>query len=193
MAKSLHRVLVFQALLAVLVTAMACNKLKKNNDVGQGPNPGGGPPGMPGGQWPGGPGGKRGPIADIMAKLTKGPESLTSIIGNELNQTPPPWEKIRPQAKEYAQLAASMSKYDPPRGEKESWKKQTSSYAQSATELETAAEAKNLDAAKAAHGAITKSCQACHQAHRGGLGMMGGPPGGFRGPRGPGGPPGQPQ
>lgn len=187
MAKHGGRNLVFGALVAVLISAPACDKFKKNNDnaVGQ-VNNGEGQPGMPGGQWPGGPGGPRGPIGEIMAKLTKGPQSLTSVIGVELNEETPPWDKIQPQAKEYVQLAGSMSKYDPPKGDKESWLKMTTAFTQSATNLEHAAEAKDSQAAKAAHTALKNSCQSCHQAHRGGPGMMmgGRPPGGFRGPGG---------
>jgi hypothetical protein len=195
----LGRFLVFQALLAVLVSVGACNKSKKNanNAVSQGPNNfGGAPEGMPGGQWPGGPGGPggpRGPIGEIMAKLTNGPQSLTNIIGAELNEPTPPWDKIQPQTKEYAQLASSMSKYDPPKGEKDTWLKLTGAFTQSANDLEHAAEAKDTDAARAAHRSLRNSCQTCHDAHRRGRGGMGMPPGGFRGPRGPGGPPRQPQ
>lgn len=187
MGKRLGRFLVFQAVLAVVVAASACNKFKKNNEdaVGQGSNNGGGPP--PG--MPGGPGGPRGPIGEIMIKLTKPPQSLTSVIGKELNETPPPWDKIQPQTKEYVQLASSMSKYDPPKGGKESWLKQTGSFSKLATELEQAADAKDVQAAKAAHIVLAKSCNSCHQAHRGGPGGRGMPPGGFRGPGGAGGPP----
>lgn len=183
MRKRVGRILVFQAMLALVLTAAACNKSKKNTSdaVGQGPNAGG-PPGMQGGQWPGGPGGKRGPIHEIMVKLMKGQQSLNGRIGQELDQSPPPWNQIQPQAKEYAQLASSISQYDPPKGDKDSWKKQTDSFAHSATELEHAAQAKNVDAAKAAYMTLKDSCQACHQAHKGGMGMR---PGGFRGPGGP--------
>lgn len=181
MRKRLGRILVMQAVLAFVVTAAACNKLKKNNDaVGQGPNPGFGMAGKPGG-----PGGKRGPIADIMAKLTKGPQSLNNVIGRELNESTPPWDAIQPQTKEFVQLASSMSKYDPPKGEKDSWQKKTAEFAKSATDLDQAAKAKNIDAARAAHHALGESCKSCHQAHRAGPGGMGMPPGGFRGPGGP--------
>lgn len=194
MAKHVGRNLVFGAMVAVLVSATACDKFKKNNDNadGQGANNGGPPPG---GQWAGGPGGQRGPIGEIMAKLTKGPQSLTNVIGRELNEETPPWGEIQPQTKEYVQLAGSMGKYDPPKGDKESWQKMTSAFTQSATDLERAAAAKDTQGAKAAHTALTKSCQSCHQAHRAGPGMMmGGKPGGFRGPGGgPGGPPRPPQ
>jgi Cytochrome C' len=144
-------------------------------------------------------------IRQIMTKLAKGPNALTSVIGNELNQSPPPWETIQGQAKEYYQSASDMGKYDPPKGTKESWTKLTTAYADMAADLERAAVAKNKESAKVAHDQLKNSCNACHQQHRGmgrpggiGIGPRGGPggppPGGAgapgMGPRGgPGGPP----
>jgi hypothetical protein len=183
MRKLLWRVTVGHALLAVVLATSACNKVK-NNDPGAG-GPG---PNMGGGPWPGmgGPGGPPTPTGEIMNKLGKGPTSLTTTIGNELKTDPPPWDTIQPQAKEYAQLAGSVGKYDPPKGDKESWKKLTAAFAESATALDRAAAAKDKEAAVAAHKTLTQSCMACHREHRAGPGGMG-RPGGF-GP--PGGPPG---
>lgn len=135
----------------------------------------------------GGPGGKRGPISGIMVKLTKGPQSIHSVIGKELNESPTPWDSIQTQTKEYVQLASSMGQYPPPKGDKDSWQKQTTSFVKSATDLEHAAQAKDTNGARAAHKTLTTSCNSCHQAHRGGPGMM--MPGGkFPGRGGPGGP-----
>ncbi len=175
MEKCLRRVLVFGLLLAALVAAPACNK--SNNDDPVNPGVGNGGPGAGGG-------GPKTPIGDIMTKLGKGPQSLTETLGRELKTDPPPWDTIGPQAKEYAQLSASLSKYDPSKGSKESWTKQTASFAESAAALDRAADAKDKDAALAAHGALTKSCMACHREHRAGPGGMR-RPGGFRPPGGP--------
>lgn len=171
MRKCLGRVLVLGLLLAVLVAAPACNKSNNNDQV----NPGGGP-------WLGG-GGPKTPIGEMMTKLGKGPQSLTETLGRELQTDPPPWDAIAPQTKEYAQLTASLSKFDPPKGSKESWTKQTAAFAESAAALDRAAGAKDKNAALAAHGVLTKSCMACHREHRAGPGGM----------RGPGGPPRMPQ
>ena len=163
----------------------------------QGPSP---PPGVPG-VMPGPSATAVRGIRQIMTKLAKGPNALTSVIGNELNQSPPPWETIQGHAKEYYQSASEMSKYDPPKGTKESWIKLTTAYADMAADLEQAAVAKNKENAKVAHDQLKNSCNACHQQHRGMGGPRGGPgmpppggPGGAGapgvGPRGgPGGPP----
>jgi XXXCH domain-containing protein len=186
MTQRLRRKLVLQAVLASLIVSGACHKAKDSGQVNNGPPPGMGGPGMMGG-----PGWKPTPIKGIMNKLTKGRQSLTSVIGEELKQDPPPWDTIQPQTKEFVELASSMSKYDPPKGSKESWEKQTSAYTESAKELDKAAQTKDKAAALAAHDKLATSCKACHDAHRGGGPGMG-PPGGF-GPPGkgfPGGPPG---
>jgi hypothetical protein len=140
--------------------------------------------GMPGGGEPVSPG-----IRQIMIKLARGPNALTSLIGNELGQNPPPWETIQGQTKEYAQSASELGKYEPRRGAKESWVKLTTAFAESAAELDRAATAKNKETAMVAHDQIKNSCNACHQQHRGmGGGGRVGPPG--SGPAGgPGGPP----
>jgi hypothetical protein len=131
-------------------------------------------------------------VKEIMVKLTKGPNSLTPVIGKGLNEAQPAWETLQPQTKEYAQLASEMGQYDPPKGSKESWAKQTLAYAEMATEMDRATQAKDKDAALAAHTQITNSCMACHREHR----MMGpgrgGPPGGRPGFGPPGGGPGGP-
>ena len=116
-----------------------------------------------------------------MVKLTKGPGSLTPVIGKELEADPPAWDTIIPQTKEYARLAAAMGKNDPPKGAKESWTKLSAAFADSAAALDKAVQAKNRDEAVEVHGQITGSCMECHTAHRQmrrGPGR-GGPPGGF--------------
>lgn len=169
MAKRIGRVLLFQTLLVLLVGVAACNKNKSSEQANQGGGTAGGPPP----NMPGGPGRPHGPIGEAMTKLAKGPQSLNAQIGNELKTEPPPWDTIQPQAKEFAQLSASLEQYDPPKGDKESWKKQTAAFAKTARDLEHAAEAKNKADALAAHQMLQTSCKACHNAHRGG---PGGPP-----------------
>jgi hypothetical protein len=79
------------------------------------------------------------PIKEIMVKLTKGQNSLTSVIGQELGAGQPPWETIQPQVQEYVRLAAALGRNQPPRGSKESWASLTAAFAESATALDRAA------------------------------------------------------
>jgi hypothetical protein len=105
-------------------------------------------------------------IKQMMGKLAKGPKSLTPEIGNALSQNPPPWKTIQGQTKEFSRLASEMGKYNAPKGAKRSWIKLTTAYAESASELDRAAAAKDKDAAKVAHDRLKNSCNACHQQHR---------------------------
>lgn len=188
MTRSLRGARPLPALLVVLL-APGCG------DTGGGAAPGAAqapapPPGGPSG--PGGGPGSNPAIKAAMVKLTKGPNSLTPVIGNELKETPPPWDKIQPQTKDYAETAASIVVETPTRGDKESWTRLATAYAESAAALDKAAQARDQAAASSAHARIANSCMECHRSHRamgpGGRGGPGGPPGG--GPPGSGPPPG---
>jgi hypothetical protein len=179
MKKVLSRALTLPVLLAAMLALTACNKSKEAEQSNQGP-PGGGPrfgPGM---------GGPPSPIRDIMVKLAKGPQSLTSQVGQELQADPPEWDKVQFQMKEYTELVQSMAKHDPPRGDKESWAKMTGSFAEAASALQKAVLAKDKEGAAAAQKNIAKTCTSCHLQHRSGPGGMGGfgPPGQGFGPPG---------
>jgi hypothetical protein len=117
-------------------------------------------------------------IRQIMGKLTKGPNSLTPVIGKELEADAPDWNTIQPQTDEYARLAAALAQNTPRKWSPESWAKLSAAFSESAGALNKAAKAKNRDAALEAHSQITGSCMECHRQHRMGPGMgkMGGPP-----------------
>jgi hypothetical protein len=132
-----------------------------------------------------------------MRTLTKGQNSLTEVLGRELNEPQPPWETIQGQTKEFVKHANEMANHAPPKGTKESWAELTSAFSTDAAELDKAAQAKDKTAALAAHTDIKNSCMACHRQHRMMGPGMGGPRGGGPGGRqgfGPpgGGPPGGP-
>lgn len=118
-------------------------------------------------------------IRQIMGRLTKGPNSLTPVIGKELAAAAPDWKTIEPQTDEYARLAAALEKNTPRKGSPESWAKLSAAFTESAAALDKAAKAKDRDAALDAHNELTGSCMECHRQHRGGgpgMGKMGGPP-----------------
>jgi len=123
-------------------------------------------------------------IRQIMGKLTKGPNSLTPVIGKELEADAPDWNTIQPQTDEYAWLATALAQNRPRKGSPESWAKLSAAFGDSADALNKAAKAKNRDAALEAHSQITGSCMGCHRQHR----TMGPGMGKMEGPRPPGGP-----
>lgn len=102
----------------------------------------------------------------IMGKLNKGPKSLMATIGKELKKADPDWDDVQKRTKEFAELAAAMTKNQPSRGEKESWEKLSKAYCVCAKALDEAVQNKDLKAAKAAHAKLGGSCKACHDAHR---------------------------
>jgi hypothetical protein len=105
-------------------------------------------------------------IKEIMGKLHKGTTSLRPALGKELKAEEPNWEEVQKQTKEFALLAASIGKNDPPMGEKASWEKLTKAYADTAKAMDAAAQKKDKKAALAAHGKLSGACLACHKAHR---------------------------
>jgi hypothetical protein len=146
------------------------------SQAGGAPGPQGGGAAQPQGQRP---------IRQIMMKLSRGPNSLSSLLDKQLESEPVDWPTVETEAKDYVQSTMDLNKFDPPRGAKESWDQHTSEYADLAKELEKAAVAKNKQESLAAHEQLKNSCQACHNAHRAGPGGrpgMGGGQGPGRGP-----------
>ena len=131
-------------------------------------------------------------LSAIMIAIGKGPDALTPTLGKELKSDPPAWDSIREHADTYLGHVRKMADFDPPKGEKEAWLEATTAFAENAIDLDEAAKAEDLEAAKNAHDALTNSCMACHKVHRvmPAPGGRGGPGGGGRRPGGgPGGPP----
>jgi cytochrome c556 len=159
-------------------------------------NPASNPAGAPGKGAPGpgaGQAARSNPkLKEIMTKVGRGPQSLQESLKGALKQGEPAWDTIRPKTQEYAQLASELGKLEPVRGTKDSWAKLSLAFAESATELEQAAQAKDKSKTTEALDSLGGSCMACHRQHRIMGPGMGGPPGG-RGmgppPGGPGGPP----
>jgi cytochrome c556 len=105
-------------------------------------------------------------IKEIMTKAHKGGNSLITTVGKELKEDTPPWADVQKQTKELVELGSSLGKNDPPKGDKESWKKLTDQYVTDAKALDAAAQKKDKDAATKAHTKLTGQCMACHRAHR---------------------------
>ena len=151
MRRLFNRSLAFHVVLVMILVVGACKKPKEDASTNNGP-----PSGGPMGRGPMG-GGASTPIKEIMVKIAKPPQSLTSLIGKELETEPLAWDTIQAQTKEFVQLAGSLAKYDPPKGTKESWTKLTADYNNSVVALEKAAQAKNKDKAMAAHKILAES------------------------------------
>jgi Cytochrome C' len=115
------------------------------------------------------------PAGQIMAKIGKGPSSLSVTVERDLKADPTPWDSIQTQASEYENLTAELAKLEPSKGSKDSWTALTTNYAEAAKALNAAAKVKDLSGAQAAQKTLGSSCMGCHREHRGGPG--GGPKG----------------
>lgn len=105
-------------------------------------------------------------IGKIMETLHKGKTSPIAALKTQLKSGSPDWSVVQKEAKIYAKHAANLGKYDPPKGDAASWKKQATAFATNAKALNSAAGKEDLPAAKAAFGKLGASCKACHSAHR---------------------------
>ncbi len=96
----------------------------------------------------------------------QGPQALQGSLGDALKQGEPAWDTIQPKTQEYAQLTSEMGKLEPVKGTKDSWASLTLAFAESATELKQAAQAKHKDKTKEALDSLGSSCMDCHREHR---------------------------
>ena len=105
-------------------------------------------------------------IKKIMAKLHKGSTSEQNVLKKQAQANPLDWEAIGKTTKDFVILGASLAKNDPPKGDKESWKKLTTKYFDDAKSLDDAASAKDLAKLQAAQKSMGASCKACHSVHQ---------------------------
>ena len=105
-------------------------------------------------------------VKEVMNKLHKGSTSGQKALEKLAQANPPDWEEIGKTTKDFVILGAAMAKNDPPKGEKESWKKLNDKYYETAKALDDAAHDKDLDKLKDAQKTMGASCKACHQAHQ---------------------------
>ena len=104
-------------------------------------------------------------IKEIMGKLNKA-GGLYPAIQKGLKAPSPNWAGLKNDADEFTDLAASLGKNKPPKGDAASWQKMTKEYADEASKLKAAVESKNKANADAAIAKLGASCSACHKAHK---------------------------
>jgi cytochrome c556 len=105
-------------------------------------------------------------IEKIMESLHKGRKSPFAILKTALKSASPDWAVIQKESKTYAKYAPDLPKNDPPKGDKESFKRMAKAFADSAKKLEGAAEKEDLAAARSAFHKIGTLCKSCHDAHK---------------------------
>ncbi len=105
-------------------------------------------------------------IKTVMGKLHKGSTSESSVLKKQAQANPLDWEAIGKTTKDFVILGAALAKNDPPKGDKESWKKLATKYFETAKSLDDAAASKDLSKLQAAQKTMGASCKACHSAHK---------------------------
>jgi cytochrome c556 len=102
-----------------------------------------------------------------MGKLHKGATSPLIKLKSQLKAESPDWPKIQAEAKQFVNLGASLSKFDPPRGEASGYKSLATNYYNNAKALDAAASKQDAAGTKAAFSKLNASCKECHTAHKG--------------------------
>jgi cytochrome c556 len=105
-------------------------------------------------------------IKEVMRKLHKGANAPLGKLKAQLKEKSPPWKAVQDEAKDFVTLGGALSKNDPPRGDKEAYKKLADAYFDNAKALDDAAQKEDATAAQGAFRKISGSCAACHKAHR---------------------------
>ena len=101
-----------------------------------------------------------------MQKLHKGANAPLAKLKKALAADSPDWKEIQKTTKDFATLGADLPKNDPPKGDKEDFKKLAESYSKNAKALNEAAKEEDKAEAQAAFKKVSTSCMACHKAHR---------------------------
>ncbi len=105
-------------------------------------------------------------IKEVMQKLHKGPSAALAKLKKDLASESLDWSDIQKKAKDFETYGKALSKNDPPKGDKEDWKKLADSYYETAKTLNASAKKEDKDGVKTAFSKISNSCAACHKAHK---------------------------
>lgn len=105
-------------------------------------------------------------IKKVMARLNK-PTGIYFSLVRELKDQDPAWDEARTQAQELSQLAGSLARSTPPKGDKASWDRQIKTYIDNAKAADAAVRKKDKAAAQSALAKMGEpTCMNCHKAHR---------------------------
>jgi cytochrome c556 len=105
-------------------------------------------------------------IEKIMEILHKGRKSALGTLKVALKSASPDWAVVKKESKTYAKTAAELPRFNPPKGDAESFKKLAKALAANGKTLEQSAAKEDLAGTKAAFGKISGSCMGCHEAHK---------------------------
>jgi hypothetical protein len=104
-------------------------------------------------------------IGDFMSKAHKGAKAFKQAIAKDLKAKD--FDSAATTMKTWSAMAKHLSEFEPPKGEKEAWKKITKKYTDTLKALSKAVDDKDGAAAAKNLKAINSSCGTCHKAHKG--------------------------
>ena len=104
-------------------------------------------------------------IKEIMKKGHAGKKALLNVVGNELKAEK--WEEVKKATDVMKVYGETLPDFDPPKGEKTSWKKLTDKYKEETAAMSKAADKKDAAATEKALKSIQNSCKGCHSQHKG--------------------------
>ncbi len=105
-------------------------------------------------------------IKEVMQKLHKGPGAELAKLKKDLAADSLNWTDIQEKAKAFETYGAALPKNDPPKGEKDDWKKLADSFYETAKKLNGSAKKEDKEGVQSAVSKIGNSCAACHKAHK---------------------------
>lgn len=103
-------------------------------------------------------------IKQVMAKV---PKSALPKVAKALKGAKPNWKSVKKESEVIVKYTKALAENNPPKGEKEAWKEKAGAFYDSGKALFDAAEAENLEEARASLKKMQASCKECHDAHKG--------------------------
>lgn len=103
-------------------------------------------------------------ISEIMKKGHAGKKALLNVIGNDLKAEK--WDDVKKNTEVMKVYGETIGEFEPPKGDKASWKKMTDKYKEDTGAMFKAAEKKDAAGTEKHLKAIQNSCKGCHSAHK---------------------------
>jgi len=104
-------------------------------------------------------------IKEVMKKAHAGDSAFKTVVGKAIKAKDFD-DDAKNAMKAWVAIGSALGEFDPPRGEKESWTKQTKKYAEDLKKLAKAVNDKDAEAAATAFDTVDKGCGACHSKHK---------------------------
>ena len=103
-------------------------------------------------------------IEEVMERAHAGDDAYKAVVTAALKSGD--FDKAAAPMKAWSALAPHLGRFDPPKGDKASWKKLAKQYGEQVKALAVAIDKKDKDKAKATLSKLNTSCASCHKQHK---------------------------